>query len=93
MEELASRQRRYLWTQAARVACIVLAALFVHGPLVFVAVAGAILLPWIGVTMANAVGPKRHRHQPRYFIRHAHPAIGPGPSTAGTRRGGDILDG
>jgi hypothetical protein len=93
MEELAARQRRYLWTQAARVVCILLATLFVHGPLVIFAVLGAILLPWVGVTVANAVGPKRHRSQPRYFIRHAHPAIGPGPSPADPTREADILDG
>jgi Protein of unknown function (DUF3099) len=78
LEELAARQRRYLWTQAVRVVCILVAALLVHGPLAVVAVLGAVLLPWIGVTAANAVGPKRRSEKPRYFSVDAHTAIGPG---------------
>src|SRR5674536_353665 len=78
LEELAARQRRYLWTQAVRVVCILVAALLVHGPLAVVAVLGAVLLPWIGVTEANAVGPKRRSEKPRYFSVDAHTAIGPG---------------
>ena len=56
-EDIALRQRRYIITQSIRVVCVVLAALLPVPPVwKGVLVAGAVLLPWFGVVMANA-GP------------------------------------
>jgi hypothetical protein len=62
-EDIDLRQRRYVITQSVRIVCVVLAAalpvaLAWKGALL----AGAVLLPWFGVVMANAgptVGRKR----------------------------------
>ncbi len=51
------RMRRYLITMAIRIACFVLAVVF-EGWLRWVFVAGAAILPYIAVVLANAVGPK-----------------------------------
>ncbi len=56
-DDLALRQRRYVITQSARIVCVVAAALLPVS-LVWkgVFMAGAVMLPWFGVVMANA-GP------------------------------------
>ncbi|MBK7272538.1 MAG: DUF3099 domain-containing protein [Actinomycetales bacterium] len=51
------RMRRYLITMAIRVLCFVLAVVF-EGWLRWVFVAGAAVLPYIAVVLANAVGPR-----------------------------------
>lgn len=60
-EDIALRQRRYLALQSLRVVCLLFAAtvpagLVVRGALL----AGALVLPYFGVVMANA-GPSRDR--------------------------------
>src|SRR5207247_648553 len=52
-EELRNRSRRYLWTMGIRTACL-LGAVLAHGPLRWVLVVGAVLLPWVAVVTANA---------------------------------------
>jgi hypothetical protein len=47
--------RRYLISMSIRTACFVLAVV-VHGPMRWVFVAFALVLPYIAVVMANAVG-------------------------------------
>ena len=61
-DDIKLRERRYILTQSMRMVCILLAAL-APVPLVWkgVFLAGAIVLPWFGVVMANA-GPSRHKH-------------------------------
>lgn len=56
-EDIALRQRRYLYTQSVRILCVVL-AVALPVPVVWKAafIAGAVVLPWFGVVMANA-GP------------------------------------
>jgi hypothetical protein len=56
-EDINLRQRRYLMTQSLRMACIVL-AVALPIPVVWKGafIAGAVVLPWFGVVMANA-GP------------------------------------
>lgn len=56
-QDIRQREIRYVLTQLVRVVCV-LAAIFVPGWLKIPAIAGAIVLPWIAVTAANA-GPKR----------------------------------
>ena len=52
-DDLAMRTRRYLWTMGLRTACFV-GAIFVPGWPRWVLVAGAVLLPYLGVVGANA---------------------------------------
>jgi hypothetical protein len=52
---LAHRQRRYLISMSIRTLCFILAVV-VHGPLRWVFVSAALVLPYIAVVMANAVG-------------------------------------
>jgi hypothetical protein len=54
-DDLAQRQRRYLISMSIRTACFVLAVV-THGPIRWVLVAAAVVLPYIAVVMANAVG-------------------------------------
>jgi Protein of unknown function (DUF3099) len=54
-DDLAQRQRRYLISMTIRTLCFVLAVV-VHGPARWVFVAAALILPYIAVVMANAVG-------------------------------------
>lgn len=64
-DDIQLRQRRYLYTQSARMVCVVLAvalpvALVWKGAFI----AGAVALPWFGVVMANA-GPTVQRRRRR----------------------------
>ena len=54
-DDLAQRQRRYLISMGIRTVCFVLAVV-THGPIRWVFVAAAVVLPYIAVVMANAVG-------------------------------------
>jgi hypothetical protein len=62
-EDIVLRQRRYLVTQSVRVACLLLAATL---PVALIwkgaFIAGAVVLPYFGVVMANA-GPARDRRR------------------------------
>ncbi|MBK8469345.1 MAG: DUF3099 domain-containing protein [Actinomycetales bacterium] len=51
------RLRRYLVTMAVRTTCFLLAVV-VEGWLRWVFIAGAAILPYIAVVLANAVGPR-----------------------------------
>lgn len=56
-DDIRLRTRRYLATQSVRMACVVLAVTLPVPPVWKAAfIAGAVLLPWFGVVMANA-GP------------------------------------
>ncbi len=56
-DDIALRQRRYVLTQSVRIVCIVLAAFLpVSVEWKGLLIVGAVLLPWLGVVMANA-GP------------------------------------
>ena len=56
-DDITLRERRYVKTQLVRVLCVVLGvALPVPVPFRLALFAGAVLLPWFGVVMANA-GP------------------------------------
>lgn len=52
-DDLAMRTRRYLWTMGIRTVCFV-GAIFVPGWPRWVLIAGAVLLPYLGVVGANA---------------------------------------
>jgi hypothetical protein len=56
-EEIAARQRRYLLSMSLRTVCFVLAVV-TEGWVRWVMVAGALILPYVAVVMANAVATK-----------------------------------
>lgn len=53
-EDIASRQRRYVISMTIRSVCFIAAVLVGPGWLRWVLVAGAVLLPYIAVVIANA---------------------------------------
>ena len=57
-DDIASRQRRYVVSMAIRTGCFVAAVAVGPGWVRWVLVAGAVLLPYVAVVMANAVTTK-----------------------------------
>ena len=57
-DDIAARQRRYVFSMAIRTLCFVGAIVVGPGVLRWVLVAGAVLLPYVAVVMANAVSTK-----------------------------------
>jgi hypothetical protein len=57
-DDIATRQRRYVVSMAIRTVCFVAAVVVGPGWLRWVLVAGAVLLPYVAVVMANAVTTK-----------------------------------
>ncbi|WP_261562236.1 DUF3099 domain-containing protein [Frankia tisae] len=64
--DIDRRQLRYLASMLFRVICFVLAVVAFHGWLRFVAVAIAVILPWVAVVFANG-GPPPERDSPAAF--------------------------
>jgi hypothetical protein len=54
-DEIASRQRRYLFSMAIRTVCFIGAVLAGPNWFRWVLIAGALFLPYVAVVMANAV--------------------------------------
>lgn len=52
--EIRSRERRYVIAMVFRAVCFVAATLLFHGPARWLAVAVAIMMPWLAVVLANA---------------------------------------
>jgi hypothetical protein len=57
-DDIAARQRRYVFSMAVRTVCFVAAILVGDGWLRWVLVAAALLLPYVAVVMANAASTK-----------------------------------
>src|SRR3954451_1747819 len=57
-EDIAARQRRYLFSMSLRTVCFVLAIVFRETWLMWVFIAGALILPYIAVVMANATSTR-----------------------------------
>ncbi|PUA79963.1 DUF3099 domain-containing protein [Nocardioides currus] len=53
-DDIAGRQRRYLFSMAVRTACVIGAVAVGAGLLRWILVAGAVLLPYVAVVLANA---------------------------------------
>ncbi len=53
-QDIAARQRRYLFSMSIRTVCFVLAIVFRTTPAAWFFIAGAIVLPYIAVVVANA---------------------------------------
>ena len=56
-EDIAARQRRYVFSMAVRTACFV-AAILTEGWVRWVLVAAALILPYVAVVMANAASSR-----------------------------------
>jgi hypothetical protein len=53
-DQLAARRNKYLIMMSIRIVCLIAAAAFYHTPwLLAVFVAGAVVLPWMAVLIAN----------------------------------------
>jgi hypothetical protein len=57
--EIRSRERRYVYMMLVRVVCFIAATLVFHGPARWLAVAVAVLIPWLAVVLANAPTVKK----------------------------------
>lgn len=53
-DDIAGRQRRYLFSMAIRTACVIGAVVVGPGLLRWLLIAGAVLLPYVAVVLANA---------------------------------------
>ena len=77
-ERIRSRQTRYLVSMGIRTVCFVLAVV-TDGPLRWAFIAGAVVLPYVAVIVANASG-EVDRDAPEPFVDHTRPMLEPGPS-------------
>lgn len=80
-EDIGHRERRYMITMGIRTACLIL-AFFVHGPWRFVALAGAIFLPYFAVIFANG----GREPEPAVSLDSTAKGEGDGPELPGGRR-------
>ena len=77
-EDIRSRQTRYLVSMSVRTVCFVL-AIVTSGPLRWIFFAGAVVLPYVAVVLANAGGETA---EPIPLVPPAaRGEIGPGPSS------------
>lgn len=73
--DIRKRQIRYLCSMGLRTACFVLAVV-TTGPLRWVFVAGAIILPYIAVVLANATDQRQSGAGPELFRAEDPPHLG-----------------
>jgi Flp pilus assembly protein TadB len=66
-DERRTRERRYLITMGVRVVALIVAIVFTTGWIRLIAVALALVLPWVGVVMANAPITRSRRKVPAPF--------------------------
>ncbi len=57
-DDISARQRRYLWSMGIRTLCVIGAVIVGSGWLLWVLIAGAVVLPYVAVVMANAAGSR-----------------------------------
>jgi hypothetical protein len=53
-QDIAARQRRYIFSMSIRTVCFILAIVFRSSPAAWFFIAGAIVLPYVAVVIANA---------------------------------------
>jgi hypothetical protein len=88
-DQLKRRQRRYLLMMTSRLACLVLAAVFYRTWwLLAIFIAGAVVLPWMAVLIANDRPPKKAEKVNRYG---GHPD--PGRAITGSTRDSRVIEG
>jgi Protein of unknown function (DUF3099) len=74
LREMHQRMVRYLISMGIRTACFVL-AIFTHGPVRWVLVGAAIVLPYFSVVFANAGRERSDLAPPEVFLRPDRPEI------------------
>jgi hypothetical protein len=80
-EDVDDRARRYLFSMGIRTACFV-AAVLVSGPLRWVFVAGAVLLPYLSVVFANGGREPSHDEDlATTVLPSERKSLGPPPAT------------
>lgn len=84
-DDLQARMNRYLVSMGIRTACVVL-VMVVHGPLRWAFAAGALVLPYIAVVMANAA--RRRRDGPLAAVGPQRRAVAGPPSGTVDRTSG-----
>ena len=83
--DIARRQRRYVFSMGLRTVCFVGAILVGPGWLRWVLVAGAVLLPYVAVVMANAATTKSDDFALLGSARTADPELQEGTDSAAPR--------
>jgi hypothetical protein len=63
-EEIAARQRRYLFSMGVRTVCFIGAVLVGQGVLRWILVGAAVLLPYVAVVIANTAGERDDGYRP-----------------------------
>jgi hypothetical protein len=76
---MAHRQKRYIISMSIRTICFVAAIVVGPGWFRWVLVAGAFVLPYVAVVMANSASPRVPGTDP-FGPGSAHPELGPGGS-------------
>jgi hypothetical protein len=72
-QDIAARQRRYLFSMSIRTVCFILAIVFRETPATWFFVVGAIFLPYVAVVIANA-GASPDPGGPEAYVPE-HPAL------------------
>jgi hypothetical protein len=81
-DDIRARQRRYVWSMGFRTLCFIAAVIVGHGPVMWVLIVAALILPYVAVVMANAASSKsddfalREVGHPQREL----PTGGPGPA-------------
>jgi hypothetical protein len=75
--EMAHRQKRYMISMGIRTLCFIAAIAIGQGWLRWVLVAGAFVLPYVAVVMANSASPRLEGSDP--LGPGSHPELGGGP--------------
>jgi hypothetical protein len=70
-DDIRDRERRYITAMLFRVVCLVGAVLLFSGPLQFVAIGIAIVMPWLAVIFANQ--PRRSPPAPSLTVEETMP--------------------
>jgi hypothetical protein len=82
-EDVRGRTKRYLWSMGIRTLCF-LGAIVAHGPLRWVLVVLALVLPWVSVIGAN-VGREQNRDPMSTTVPAVdRPALGRDPGSLGS---------
>jgi hypothetical protein len=79
-EDQAMRSRRYLWSMGIRTVCF-LAAVVAHGPLRWILIAAAVVLPYLSVVFANAGRERSQELDTDLYLRPDRPSLPSTPST------------
>ncbi len=87
-DDIARRQRRYVFSMGIRTVCFLSAVLVGPGWLRWVLVVGAVVLPYVAVVMANAVTSKDDDFALRGVVPD-HPQLTERPADASPRGGQD----